>query len=425
MNRISRRMFVRRLAACAAAGALPGMYRVAHAQSTGRVVIIGGGYSGATCAKYIRRWAPDIEVTLVERSREFISCPLSNLVLAGTRTIPSLTLSYDGLRKHGIKLVTGEAAAIDAAARTVRMASGETLNYDRLVIAPGVDTVYDTIPGLKAADAQSRVLHAWKAGEQTIALRRQLEAMPDGGVFAIHVPRAPYRCAPAPYERACQVAWYFKNTKPKSKVIVLDANEDVQSKKALFMAAWNGPYKGIVDYRPNSELVDVDPKTLTAKLEFEDVKADVLNIVPPQRAGAIAASTGLITANGRWCGVDWLTMESTAQKNIHVLGDAVLAAPVMPKSGHMANQHGKVCAAAVVSLIKNQSVNQQPVMINTCYSFVDDKNAGHVATVHAYDPAEKTMVVVKGSGGLSDKGNEAEGGYANSWAKNIWADMLS
>jgi sulfide dehydrogenase [flavocytochrome c] flavoprotein subunit len=277
---------------------------------------------------------------------------------------------------------------------------------------------------LKSADAQSRVLHAWKAGEQTVALRRQLEAMRDGGVFAIHVPRAPYRCAPAPYERACQVAWYLKNAKPKSKVLVLDANEDVQSKKALFMAAWNGPYKGVVEYRPNSELTDVDAQTLTAKLEFEDVKADVLNIVPPQRASAIAASSGLITANGRWCGVDWLTMESIAQKGVHVLGDATLTAPVMPKSGHMANQHGKVCAAAVIALIKNQPVNQQPTMINTCYSFVDDKNAGHVSTVHAYDPQEKTMVVVKGSGGLSDKANEVEGGYANSWAKNIWADML-
>ena len=422
---IDRRAFMRKLAGCAAAGALAVPYRFARAQAGARVIVIGGGYSGATCAKYIRRWSPDIEVTLIERTRDFISCPLSNLVLGGTRTLPALTLNYEGLRKHGIKLVFGDAVAIDAAARTVRLAGGETLAYDRLVIAPGVDPVYDTIPGLKSAEAQSRVLHAWKAGEQTVALRRQLEAMRDGGVFAIHVPRAPYRCAPAPYERACQVAWYLKNTKPKSKVLVLDANEDVQSKKALFMAAWNGPYKGLVEYRPNSDLVDVDVQTLTAKLEFEDVKADVLNIVPPQRASAIAASAGLITANGRWCGVDWLTMESVAQKGIHVLGDATLSAPVMPKSGHMANQHGKVCAAAVIALINNQPVNRQPMMVNTCYSFVDDKSAGHVSTVHAYDAAEKTMLVVKGSGGLSEKANELEGGYANSWASNIWADMLA
>lgn len=419
--KITRREFLRSSAVVAAALAAPGL---ARAQTSARVIVVGGGYSGATCAKYIRRWAPDIEVTLVERSREFVSCPLSNLVLGGSRTLSSLTLNFEGLRKHGVKIVTGEATAIDSAKRTLRLASGETLGFDRLVIAPGIDPVYDTIPGLKSAEAQNRVLHAWKAGEQTVALRKQLESMRDGGLFAIHVPRAPYRCAPAPYERACQVAWYFKNAKPKSKVLVLDANEDVQSKKALFMAAWNGPYKGMVEYRPNSELNDVDVSTLTAKLEFEDVKADVLNVVPPQRASAIAANSGLITANNRWCGVDWLTMESLVQKGVHVLGDATLSAPVMPKSGHMANQHGKVCAAAVVSLVKGAAVNQQPMMINTCYSFIDDKTVGHVATVHAYDTAEKTMVVVKGSGGLSDKANAVEGGYAYSWARNIWADIL-
>ena len=197
-------------------------------------------------------------MTLIERNREFVSCPVSNLVIAGTRTLSSITLSYAGLEKHGVKVVQGEAVVIDPVKKTVRLASGEALPYDRLVVAPGVDPVYDTIPGLKSADAQSRILHAWRAGEQTVALRKQLESMRDGGVFAIHVPRAPYRCAPAPYERACQVAWYFKTAKPKSKVLVLDANEDIQSKKALFMAAWSGPYKGMVEYRPNSELTDVD-----------------------------------------------------------------------------------------------------------------------------------------------------------------------
>lgn len=418
----SRRIFMRNTAAIAGTCVLP-LSRV-NAQTKAHVVVVGGGYSGATCARYIRKWAPDIDVILVERGGQFVSCPVSNLVIGGERTLASITLSYAGLAKHGVKVIQGDATAIDAVKKTVRLASGEALSYDRLVIAPGVDPVYDSIPGLQNPDAQSRVLHAWKAGEQTLALRKQLENMRDGGVFAIHVPRAPYRCAPAPYERACQVAWYFKKAKPKSKVLVLDANEDVQSKKALFMAAWNGPYKGMVEYRPNSELTDVDVQTLTAKLEFEDVKADVLNVVPPQRAGAIATQSGLITANNRWCGVDWLTMESVAQKGIHVLGDATLSAPVMPKSGHMANQHGKVCAAAVIALIKGEPVNRQPMMINTCYSFVDDRNAGHVATVHAYDPAEKTMVVVKGSGGLSERANEVEGGYAHSWARNIWSDVL-
>ncbi len=281
------------------------------------------------------------------------------------------------------------------------------------------------MPGRAGADAQAKVLHARKAGAQTVALRRQLEAMRDGGVFAVHVPKAPYRCPPGPYERACQVAHYFKTAKPKSKVLVLDANEDVVSKKALFMAAWNGPYKDIVEYRPNSELEDVDVGTLTAKLQFGSVKADVLNVVPPQRAGNIAVTAGLVSANNRWCGVNWLTMESIKVPGVHVVGDATLSAQLMPKSGHMANQHAKVCAAAVIALIKNEPVNGQPVMVNTCYSFVDDRSVGHVASVHFYDATEKTMLPVKGAGGLSDKANELEGTYALAWAKNIWADMLA
>jgi len=281
------------------------------------------------------------------------------------------------------------------------------------------------VPGLNNADAQNRVLHAWKAGAQTVALRKQLEAMRDGGVYAIQFPKSPYRCPPGPYERACQVAHYFKTAKPKSKVLILDANEDVQSKKGLFMAAWNGPYKGMVEYRPNSELLDVDVKTLTAKLQFDNVKADVLNVVPPHGAGTIARQTGLITVNDRWCGIDWLTMESVKVKGVHVLGDATLSAPAMPKSASMANQHAKVCAAAVIALIKGQPVNTRPMMINTCYSFMDDKNAAHVASVHSYDAAQKTMTVVKGAAGVSDKANELEGTFAMGWARNIWADALA
>ena len=232
----------------------------------GRVAVIGGGYAGATAAKYVRLWAPDIEVTLVERDREFISCPLSNLVLGGSKSLADITVGYDGLAKYGVNMVRDDAVAIDPVRREVRLLSGATLGYDRLIVAPGIDFMYDTIPGLNNPDAQGKVLHAWKAGEQTVALRRQLEAMRDGGVFAVQIPKAPYRCPPGPYERACQVAHYFKTAKPKSKVLILDANEDVVSKKGLFMAAWNGPFKGIVEYRPNSELLDVDVATLTAKL---------------------------------------------------------------------------------------------------------------------------------------------------------------
>ncbi|HTE14094.1 MAG TPA: NAD(P)/FAD-dependent oxidoreductase, partial [Burkholderiales bacterium] len=273
--------------------------------------------------------------------------------------------------------------------------------------------------------AQSQVLHAWKAGPQTLALRKQLESMPDGGVFVFHVPLAPFRCPPGPYERVCQVADYFKRAKPKSKIIVLDSNSDIVSKAGLFRGAWNNLYKGMIDYRPNSEIADVDVKGMTIKLQFGDVKGDVLNVVPPQRAGEIARQAGLITANNRWCGVDWMTCESTAVKGVHVLGDATLSANAMPKSASMANQHAKVCAAAVIALIKNQPVNPQPMMMNTCYSFVDAKNVIHVASVHQYSASDKTMVVVKGAGGLSDKPSELEGTYAWGWAKNIWADSLA
>jgi len=393
--------------------------------SAGKVVVIGAGYGGATAAKYIKMWAPDIDVTIVERGNEFISCPLSNLVLGGNTSINELTYSYDGLKRRGITVVRDEATAIDAQKREVRLAGGNTLAYDRLIVSPGVEFLYGGIPGLNNADAQNRVLHAWKAGPQTLALRKQLEDMRDGGVFALHIPKAPYRCPPGPYERVCQVADYFKHAKPKSKILVLDSNEDLVSKKGLFLAAWNGAYKGMIEYKPNSELVDVDVKTLTAKLQFEDVKADVLNVVPPQKAGLIAEKAGLINANNRWCAVDWTTLESTAVKGVHVLADATLSGPAMPKSASMANQHAKVCAAAVIALIKGDAVNPEPVMMNTCYSFVDGKNVMHVASVHTYDAKEKTMVPVKGAGGVSDKASEQEGLYAWGWARNIWAEALA
>jgi sulfite dehydrogenase len=422
---LNRRDFVRWMSAGAGVAAMAGCAGTGGGPTVGRVVVIGAGYAGATAAKYIRMWSPDIDVTLIERDGEFISCPLSNLVVGGSKSLADISVSYDGLAKYGVKRVRDDAVAVDPVRREVRLAAGATLGYDRLIVAPGVDFQYDTLPGLASAEAQGRVLHAWKAGAQTVALRKQLEAMRDGGVYVLHIPKAPYRCPPGPYERACQVAHYFKSAKPKSKVLILDANEDVMSKKGLFMAAWNGPYKGIVDYHPNSELEDVDAATLTAKLQFGGVKSDVLNVVPPHRAGNIAQTAGLITANNRWCGVNWQTMESVKVPGVHVLGDATLAAQLMPKSGHMANQHAKVCAAAVIALIKNEPVNTQPMMVNTCYSFVDDKNVIHVASVHAYDATAHTMLPVKGAGGLSDKANELEGAYAFSWARNIWSDMLA
>jgi NADPH-dependent 2,4-dienoyl-CoA reductase/sulfur reductase-like enzyme len=387
--------------------------------------VIGAGFAGATAAKYVRLWSPDVAVTLVERNREFISCPLSNRVLSGQIGLVDLTRGYGALSaKYGIDVVHDEVTEIDAEKQQVKLASADALPYDRLIVAPGVDLLYEGIPGLREQAARERVLHAWRAGAQTVALRKQLEAMPDGGVYAITIPKVPYRCPPGPYERACQVAWYFKSQKPKSKVLILDANEKVQSKEALFTKVWKDWYAGIIEYRPNSTLVDVDANTLTAKLEFEDVRADVLNVVPPQRAGKIAADAGLITANNKWCGIDFLSYESVAKKNIHVLGDAILAAPAMPKSAHMANQHAKVAAAAVVALLHGEAPNPSPVINNTCYSFVSDKDVIHVASVHRYDAEKKTMVVAPGASGVSTEANALEGVYAEAWGRNIWADTL-
>ena len=419
----SRREFVKWMAASTGAAAVAGCAGMGGS-SAGRVVVIGGGYGGATAARHIKLWAPDIDVTIVERGDTFVSCPISNLVLGGNTQIGNITLGYDALRSRGINIVRDEAVGVDAGARQVRLAGGTTLAYDRLIVSPGIDFIYDQLPGLKSAEAQNRVLHAWKAGPQTVALRKQLEAMRDGGVFVFQFPTAPYRCPPGPYERVCQVADYFKRAKPKSKIIVLDSNPDIVSKKGLFLAAWNGMYKGMIDYRPNSELADVDVNGMAVKLTFESVKGDVLNVVPPHGAGTIARQAGLITANQRWCGVDWLTMESVAVKGVHVLGDATLSAPGMPKSASMTNQHAKVCAAAVIALIKGQPVNPQPMMMNTCYSFVDGRSSMHVASVHTYDAAQKTMVPVKGAGGVSTAASELEGTYAWGWARNIWADAL-
>ena len=405
-------------AGCASPGAAKGP----------RVVVVGGGYGGATAAKYVRMWSDyQINVTLVEPNASFVSCPISNLVLGGSKTMADITTPYDNLaRRHGVVLVRDMVTSIDPDKRTVRLAGGTELPYDRLIVSPGVDFMWDSLPGMAKPGAQDKVLHSWKAGPQTLALRRQLEAMPDGGVYAMAIPLAPYRCPPGPYERACQVAHYFSKAKPRSKVLVLDANDDVTSKGPLFKKAWAERYKGIVEYRPKHTTVDVDAATNTLKFEFnDDVKASVLNVIPPMRAGDIAVKTGLATANKRWCEVDFLTHESKAAKNIHVLGDAIQIAPAMPKSGHMANQHGKTCAAAVVALLTGGQPNAMPIYNNTCYSFVSDEDVVHVASVHRYDAAQKTMLAVPGSGGVSSAANELEGKYALAWARNIWADTLA
>jgi sulfide dehydrogenase [flavocytochrome c] flavoprotein chain len=426
-SRNVRRNFLKATAAASAAagvGALSGCASVGGGSSGPRVVIVGGGYGGATAAKYIKMWGPNIDVTLIERNANFVSCPISNLVLGGSQTMKDITLSYDTLqKKHGVKVVNGEATAIDAEKKLVRMANGDAIAFDRVILSPGVDMMYEAIPGLNNADAQARVLHAWKAGPQTVALRKQLEDMKDGGVVAISIPEAPYRCPPGPYERACQIASYLKQSKPKSKVLVLDANMDIVSKPGLFKKAFAEMYGGMIEYRASAKVVDADIRTMTAKLEFDDVKADVLNVLPPMKAGAIASP--FITANKRWCEVNWLTYESKNVPNVHLLGDALQIAPAMPKSGHMANAHGKACAAAVVALLSGEQPNPSPTLSNTCYSFVSADKVVHVASIHKYDEKDKTMKTVPGSGGVSAAASELEAQYAMTWARNIWADTLA
>jgi len=396
--------------------------------SRARVLVVGGGYGGATAAKYVRLFSErTIDVVLVEPNEVFISCPLSNLVLGGSRTLADLTVPYTALeRRHGVRIVRDSVARIDAERRQALLASGATIAYDKLLLAPGVDLMWDSIEGLRAAHDEGRVLQAWKAGPETLALRRQLEAMPDGGVYALTIPEAPYRCPPGPYERACQVAAYFKQAKPRAKVLVFDANPDITSKPALFKKVFAEDYAGIVDYRPQHKAVAVDARRGVVKFEVqEEQRADVLNVLPSQRAGALAVDSGLANAGGqRWVGINYLDFSATAAKDVYVVGDSILAAPAMPKSGHMANAHAKVAAAAIVADLMGWPVDPAPMLTNTCYSFVDASRVMHVASVHAYVAAEKNYRTVAGSGGLSPGPSELEGRYGWNWARTIWSDAL-
>jgi len=387
----------------------------------GHVVIVGAGFAGLTAAKYLRAWSMgNLKVTIIEPNPQFISCPQSNLVLGGSRTLDQLSFGYDLSRKqHGLHWVKDSVTAVDLTNKQVQLTRGN-LSYDRLILAPGVDFNYSKIPGMPAPVAD--IPHAWKAGKQTLQLRQQLESMPDGGVFVMTIPTGAYRCPPGPYERACQVAHYFKQHKPRSKVLILDANADITSKKGLFLQSFNGAYQGIIEYHNNSEILQLDAATKTIKTDFETVKADVLNVIPPQLAGKVAQVAGLNNVDGRWCEVDFVTYASSLQPDVHVIGDSISAG--LPKSAHMATSQAKVCAAAIIDLQTGNAPNPLPVFANTCYSFVDDQQAMHVANVYRYDPAKKSMVSAEG-GGVSAKASTQEGEYAQAWAQNIWADTLT
>jgi NADPH-dependent 2,4-dienoyl-CoA reductase/sulfur reductase-like enzyme len=418
-------IFSRRNVLQAGALSLATLPFASRAQSGESVVIVGGGFGGATAAKYLKRFNPGLKVTLIEPNAEFIMCPMSNRVINGGMSLRDITRPYDRfVSKYDIRWMRASADDIDPDKREVRVGK-DRVAYDRLILSPGVDYNYDEVPGMASAQAQALVPHAWKAGEQTQRLRDMLAALPQGGVIAMHIPKVPYRCPPGPYERASLIAYFLQIRNPKAKLLVFDSNPEIQAKKGLFEAAWKNKYAGLLEYIPNAEVESVDATTRTLNLKMQGKhKADVLNLIPPQRAGAIARRAGLATVGDRWCGVDFLTYESTRHKNIHILGDSVAGAPGMPKSGHMANQEAKVCAGAIAALSLGQPVPDLPIIANTCYSFVSQSEVIHVASVHRYDAATKTMLTVPGSGGLSAAPSAAEGLFAMAWAANIMNDTL-
>jgi len=418
----NRRNFVKALGVGSAMGCVPlSAWGASDPLKTGgkRVVVLGGGFGGTIAAKTLRMADPSIEVVLVDRETSYVACPTSNLVIGGSRTIEQNRIGYDKLvSHHGITFVQGRVTAIDPAAKTLIGAKG-AIAYDRLIVSPGIDFRFEEIRGYDPATTPQIMPHAYKGGEQTLLLRKQLEKMPDGGVFVIAIPSFPIRCPPGPYERICQVAWYFKQAKPKSKIIVLDANPDILSKGRLFRKAWAKYYDGMIDYRANQGVVRVTPASRTVHTEVEDVRGDVVNVIPPQRAGNIARVAGLIGPDKSWCPINATTFESTMQKNIHVIGDACVAG-AMPKSGYSANSEAKVCAANIVALMNGKETTEMSG-INVCYSTISAKEVVSVAGVYAVKDGK--IIAVPNSGGVSPDLSEVEAVYASSWLKNILTEM--
>ena len=422
MNKINRRSFIK-IAGSAAAVSAVGFPAIAAGKK--RVVIVGGGVGGATAAKYIRRADSSVEVTLIEPNKHYYCCFLSNEVLGGGRKLDSLKFGYDGLAKHGVTVVHDTVTAIDAKGHKVTTKGGKSFSYDRCIVSPGI-SFKDNIEGYDAAAAE-RFPHAWKAGPQTAILRKQLEAMADGGTVLIAPPPNPFRCPPGPYERACQIAHYLKTHKPKSKILILDS-KDKFSKQGLFTQAWDRHYKGMIEWvkavDTGGGVKRVDAKTGTVFTEFDEYKPAVANIIPAQVAGTIAKVAGLTDDKG-WCPVKGKTFESTIHKDIHVIGDAAHQSP-LPKSGYAANSEAKVVAAAVVDLVNGREPGT-PSWVNTCYSIVAPQDGISVAMV--YNLVDGKVAKVEGSGGLTpmdsspeDRAREVQ--YAYSWFNNITSDIF-
>lgn len=406
----------------AAAGVAPA---VVSAQGKARVVVIGGGFGGATAARTLKVLQPALDVTLVEPNSVYTSCPFSNSVLANLREIDQQQFGYDGIKGAGVTVAATAATAVDAGARTVSLADGNRLSYDRLVMSPGIDFNWNAIQGYDQA-AVEKIPHAWKAGAQTVLLRRQLQAMDDGGLVVMSAPANPFRCPPGPYERASLIAYWLKIWKPKSKLLLLDS-KDAFSKQRLFQNGWAELYPGMIEWVPLSQggkVTSVDPAAMTLTTEFATHKAAVANVIPPQKAGAIAAQAGVADRTG-WCPVEPVAFESTLRANIHVLGDAAIMGG-MPKSAFAANAQAKVCAAAIVKLLAGEKP-QDPIVINTCYSLVAADYGISIAGV--YRPDKGRLVDIPGAGGTSPlvavgglRGQEAL--YASSWFRTITAETF-
>lgn len=426
MSQFTRRDFIRVMGAAGAASALGWPIATHAAKARGRVVVVGGGFGGATCAKYLHKLAPRIKVTLVERDAKFFTCPFSNAVLGGLREIDFITHGYDSLRKkHGVKVIRDAVTAIDPAAHKVKLAGGKSLRYDRLVVSPGIDFRWGAVKGYSEAVSQT-IPHAWKAGPQTVTLRKQLEQMRNGGVVIIAPPGNPFRCPPGPYERASMIAHYLKQAKPRSKILIYDA-KDKFSKQPLFTQGWKKLYPGMIEWIKGAEggaIERVDAKTMTVHPTFGDPqKGDVINLIPPQKAGAIAHTAGLVNKDG-WCPVNQRTFESTVHKDIHVIGDAAVASP-LPKSGFAASSEAKVCAAAIIASLGPETM-PDPSYVNTCYSLIGPEYGISVAAV--YRVQDKQIVKVKGAGGVGPKNatdafRRDEARYAVGWYLSITSDI--
>jgi sulfide dehydrogenase [flavocytochrome c] flavoprotein subunit len=390
-----------------------------------RVVVVGGGFAGATCARMLKRLDPRIAVTLVEANQTFTACPFSNEVIAGLRDLKEQQFGYNKIADDKVVTAFDQASAVDTQGRMVTLAGGTRLPYDRLVLAPGIDLRWDSVPGYTEAAAE-RMPHAWKAGAQTLLLRRQLEAMPDGGLVIIAAPANPYRCPPGPYERASQIAYYLKTQKPKSKLIILDA-KDAFSKQRLFQNAWKELYPGLIEWvslSSGGKVSAVDAASMTVETDFAKYMPAVANIIPPQKAGRIAELAGVADRTG-WCPVEPFGFESTLQPNIHVIGDACIAG-AMPKAGFAANAQAKVCAAALVRLLAGQRPDE-PRLINTCYTIVAPEYGITVAAV--YRPVNGQLVEVQGAGGTSPvdapkSTREQEAKLADGWFKTITGEIF-